>query len=154
MIFNRTFKFSSSKNIEQLSKSLIGQHVQVHKLDFEVVNSHDILKIIPHAEHSDNVLTLPISHILFNKNNNNTEVRIKSHPRQIDIGGPYIVIVMAIFVIIAGIALNMASPEMYGNAGKIMGIVGVLTFAILWIRMELGYFDYVRKLNRWVKTFS
>jgi hypothetical protein len=154
MIFNRTYKFSSSKNIEQLNKSLLGQHVQVHKLDFEVVNSHDILKIIPHAENSDNVLTLPISHILFNKNNNNTEVRIKSHPRQIDIGGPYIVIIMAIFVIIAGIGLNIASPEMYGNAGKIMGIIGVVTFALLWIRMELGYFDYVRKINRWVKTFS
>jgi hypothetical protein len=154
MIFNRTTKFNSQKQSEIIERNLLGQKTTVHKIDFEIVESHDVLKIIPHTEEEEGILTLPICSVMLNKNNNSTDITIKSHPRKIDIGGPYILLILIAFAIITGIVLGTIAPKEYGSVSKWMLGLGLTTFALFWLRMELGYFDYVRKINKWVKTLS
>ncbi len=151
MIFNRSFSLSSSKSSEELIKSLTGQHFKVHTFDFEIFKKDDILRIIPHAEDAEGVVTLPIGHILFKSKNNTTQVKIETHPRRIDIGGPYILIVLCAFAFIAGYALGHINED-YNGVGNIMMGFGALVGGIFWIRMEMGYFDYVRKIKAFVKS--
>jgi hypothetical protein len=150
MLFNRTFYLKSQKSPAQISTSLVGQHLKVHDLDFEVFLKDEVIKIIPHAEEKEGVLTLPISNITLSKKNDTTSIKLSTHPRRIDIGGPYILMILCIFAIVAGYLLGATNTE-YTEASKVMMGIGALVAAIFWIKMEFGYFDYVRKIKNWVK---
>ena len=47
MIFRRYSTFQSKKNPSDLKKHLLGQHLQVHDLDFEIFDRGELIKIIP-----------------------------------------------------------------------------------------------------------
>jgi hypothetical protein len=152
MIFNRTLSFKTNHDTSEIKQRLVGKKVHVHQLDFEVVERDDVVKIIPHAEDVDGVTTLPITHVLFNQKGRDTVVRVKTHPRRIDVGGIYILLILLVFFFIAGTCLLYFAGDLYGGVAKVMLAVAALVSVVFWIRMELGYFDYVRKLYRWVKT--
>jgi len=151
MIFNRYSTIQSSKKADDLRKSLLGKHVKVHVLDFEVSDHNGELKIIPHAEHDDHIYTLPITRLKISNANNGSVVKLVSKPRRIDIGGPYLIMVFITFMIIAGFLYYIFGEGKYVNTSCILVGSALFIFAILWFRLEMGYFDYIRKIKKWVK---
>jgi hypothetical protein len=154
MIFNRTLSFKSDHQVADIKQRLLGKTVHVHNLDFEVVESNNVVKIIPHADDVVGATTLPITHVLFKSRPTDTVVRMRTHPRRIDVGGPYIVMIILAFTLLAGVALLVLVPDMYSTAGKWMVGMSLVLGGIFWIKMELGYFDYVRQLHKWLKTVA
>lgn len=152
MLFTRQFQFNCSKNAESLYKQFLGKHVTIHHLDFEVFDEGDHFKVIPHTENSDQIYTLPITKVTISKNNQGTIVKIKFSPRHIDIGGPYLLLLFIGFAIIAGLLLLWFNTNTQ-TAYLILGMA-IVVFAIMWYRMERGYFDYIRKIKKWIKSHA
>jgi hypothetical protein len=140
-------------NAEDIKNKLIGKHVKVHNLDFEVFEKDRIIRVIPHAEQVTDIKTLPITHIELDNNGGQTNITISSKMRQIDSGGPILVVIFCFFLLIAGAISFVAGKGMLTYA-YLFGGAGVAIFLIFWIRMERGYFDYVRKVRDYIKTQS
>ncbi len=153
MIFRRYYTLQSKKNPDEIKQHLIGQHLKVHDLDFEISHRDGDVKIIPHAEVEEHVYTLPITRLrLTATDSGNTIIKMRSKPRRIDIGGPYLIMIFVLFMIIAGILLYVLGEGKYNNTSYILCGIAILIFAILWFRLEMGYFDYIRKIKKWVKS--
>lgn len=153
MIFKRTSVFSSPHSVEQIKKNLMGNHIALHHLDFEIMDKDHMLKIIPHAENVDNVKTLPITHVTFSPNGAGTKIKMSSHMRRIDAGGPILLTVFCLIAMLGGIALFfMKNIEWF--IPLVLFALGFIIFIIFWLRMESGYFDYIRKIKKYVKTHS
>ncbi|HNB81648.1 MAG TPA: hypothetical protein PLP34_02210 [Chitinophagaceae bacterium] len=151
MIFRRYYSLQSKKSAEELKSSLLGRHLKVHVLDFEVMERNGDLKIIPHAEDEDHIYTLPITRVRFSKGAQGTQVKMMSKPRRIDIGGPYLVMFFVVFAMIAGIITYAFGQGKYNNTAFILAGISLIVFALLWFRLEMGYFDYIRKIRNWLK---
>ena len=154
MIFSRTYRYKSSMRPDDIKGRLVGKHVKVHNLDFEVSEKDRVIRVIPHAEQERDIKTLPITHIELNNKGDQTQVVISSKMRKIDSGGPMIIVIFCAFLLIAAvITLTVGSTE-YSTYTYMFGGIGLAIFAIFWMRMERGYFDYVRKIRDYVKTQS
>lgn len=153
MIFQKTYRYQSTMPIDDIKSRLLGKHVQIHKLDFEIFEEDDILKIIPHAEKETAVKTLPITRVELTKNDSKTSIKIKCKIREIDSGGPYLLISFSLFMFIGSLVAFLATGAKgeYGSLIYTMLGISVGMFTIFWIRMEQGYFDYVRKIREYVK---
>ena len=154
MLFSRTYKYQSNMEIGDIKSKLLGKHVKVHNLDFEVYEKDRMIKIIPHAEQVEKLRTLPITHVEFNGNGKSTEVIVSSKMRKIDKGGPLLIVTFCAFMLIAGILFLMLGKEEYMYFTYALLGLSVGMFAILWIRLESGYFDYVRKIRDYIKLQS
>ncbi len=149
MFFTRTHTYHFSIPKEELKNRLIGKHVKIHNLDFEVLESENKLRIMPHAEQVNTIKTLPVTSVTMTQDGSKTKVVIKSKMRQLDSGGPYLVMIFCSFLLIAsGILLQVGGDQ--GITYTLLG-AGIGIFSIFWIRMEMGYFDYVRKIRTYVK---
>jgi hypothetical protein len=150
MFFTRTHTYRFSVTKEDLKNRLIGRHVKIHNLDFEVLDKDHKLSIVPHAEQITEIKTLPITSIVFNDEGGKTKVIIRSKMRQLDLGGPYLITIFCLFMFIASLVLFKIANEPF-IAYTLLGLsVGI--FTIFWIRLEIGYFDYVRKIRAYVKS--
>ena len=155
MLFSRHFRYHTSMPVEEIKKRLVGTHVKVHKLDFEIYEKEHMIKIIPHAEQETNMKTLPITHVEFSGKGDKTQVHISSKMRKIDKGGPLILLTFCFFMLAAALvmlfSLREEGFEVY--AFPMLG-VSLLVFIIFWARLESGYFDYIRKIRDYVKKES
>ncbi len=152
MFFTRTHEFSLPITKDEFKQRLLGKRVKIHNLDFEVIELDYKLNIIPHAEQVTEIKTLPITEVDFKEASGKTKVVVKSKIRTLDAGGPYLIIIFCLFLLIASVTLFFTSDDtmiMYMFLG-----IGALIFTLFWIRMERGYFDYVRKVRRYVKDRS
>jgi hypothetical protein len=151
MIFNRSYRLNSPRNSSDIKERLLGKRFQVHKMDFEITEKENMIKVIPRAEEDKGLKTLPITHVYLSGDGNKTKLSVKSKPRKIDVGGPYIISIFCMFCVIGGISLYLMNPE--ESIGTPLGIfaIGLLIFAIFWFRMETGYFDYIRKIKSQLK---
>ncbi|MEZ5015687.1 MAG: hypothetical protein R2800_01435 [Flavipsychrobacter sp.] len=154
MIFSRTYQYNSSMRIEDIKNRLLGKHVKVHNLDFEVSENDKVLKIIPHAESVTDIKTLPITHVRFKGEGGKTKIVVKSKMRKIDSGGPTLIMIFCLFLIVAAAIAFFANPQGNITIAYTLGGIGVAVFALFWLRMERGYFDYVRKIRDFIKTQS
>ncbi|MBS1774194.1 MAG: hypothetical protein JST82_15155 [Bacteroidetes bacterium] len=156
MIFSRTYKYNSTMRPDDIKGRLIGKHVKVHNLDFEVSEKDKVIRIIPHAEQTNEIKTLPITHVELKGNGDKTQVVISSKMRKIDSGGPMIIIVFCSFLLIAALATLFAGSgkQEYTTYTYMFGGIGAGIFLIFWLRMERGYFDYVRKIRDYIKKQS
>lgn len=152
MLFTRHYQFNCSKNPVSIRNLFLGKHINIHQLDFEVFDEGDHLKVIPHTENSDQIFTLPITKMEITPNEKGTQIRMKFSPRHIDIGGPYLLIIFILFAIVSALLLIWFQTNT--QAAYIILITSALIFGIMWYRMEKGYFDYIRKLKKWAKTFA
>ena len=150
MFFTRTHTFQFSIPKEELKSRLIGRHVKIHNLDFEIFEKENKLSIVPHAEQVDAIKTLPITSVVFNQAGDKTKVVVTSKMRQIDSGGPFLIIIFCLFMFAASLILLQVGNES-GIAYTLLGI-SVAIFTIFCIRMQMGYFDYVRKIRSYVKS--
>lgn len=155
MLFSRHFRYHSNLPAEEIKKRLVGKHVKVHDLDFEIYEKDRMIKIIPHAEQETAIKTLPITHVEFDGEGSRTKVHISSKMRKIDKGGPLILLTFCFFMLAASLimlfSLREEGFEVYAFP---MLAVGLLVLIIFWIRLESGYFDYVRKIRNYVKELS
>lgn len=153
MIFTRTYRYHSKMNPEDIKNRLIGKHVKVHNLDFEVYEKDRVIRVIPHAEQEREIKTLPITHVELNGSGDKTQITISSKMRKIDSGGPMLIVVFCLFLLIAASVSYFVGRDMV-TYSYLFGGIGVGIFLVFWMRMERGYFDYVRKIRDYVKTQS
>src|SRR3954465_4576136 len=150
MFFTRTHKYSFSISKEDLKNRLIGKHVRIHDLDFEVMEKGSGLTIIPHAEQVNAIKTLPITTVDMKEEGNQTKVTITSKMRKIDSGGPQLIVIFCAFLFIASFILLYVGgekPITYTMLG-----IALFILTIFSLRMQTGYFDYVRKVRAYVKN--
>lgn len=152
MLFTRHYKYQTSCSVEDVKQRLIGKHVKIHNMDFEIYDKERMVKIIPHAEQETNIKTLPITHVEFRGKGSKTDVVVTSKMRRIDKGGPMILLIFCFFLMAAALimllSIKEAGFEIYAYP---MIAVSLIVFIIFWIRLESGYFDYVRKIRDYVK---
>ncbi len=149
MFFTRTHRYQSPIPTEAFRNRLIGNHLKIHNFDFEVYERGKSIKIIPHAEFVDDLKTLPITDVQVTQDGSHTEVVITSKIRKLDYGGPQLVILFCTFLLAASLILMMVGRErivIYSLLG-----LSTITFGVFWLRMEMGYFDYVRKIRDHIK---
>lgn len=150
MFFTRSFSYQSSLTREDLKRRLIGKHVKIHNLDFEVMEDEGEVAIVPHAEQEESIKTLPITLVQFNEDNGKTKVTIKSEMRKLDMGGPMLVMIACfILFLVSGVLHFVAQEPMLTYTLAAAGALILVTFMI---RMQTGYFDYVRKVRTYVKS--
>ena len=150
MFFTRTQKFHSSIPKQDFKNRLIGDHVTIHDLDFEVTEKGHLLRIIPHAEQVNAIKTLPITHVDIKEAGDKTNVVVTSKMRRFDLGGPMLVMIFCIFLFLASIVLLYVGEE--PSISYTMLGISLFIFTIFWVRLEMGYFDYVRKIRAHVKS--
>lgn len=151
MIFTRSYRYESSKSEEDIRKSLLGEHISLHKMDFEVSEKDKVLRIIPHAEQDNAVKTLPITHIHLKASGAKTAVHIKSKIRKIDKGGPLLVMFFCGFIFLAAMVMLILGNQEAKNYMYSFFAISIVIFIFFWLRMERGYFDYVRKIRDHIK---
>lgn len=150
MFFTRSFSFQSTLSREDLKRRLIGKHVKIHNLDFEVMEDEGMLSIIPHAEQIESIKTLPITFVHFNENDGKTKVMVRSEMRKLDMGGPMLIMIAcAILFIVSGVLHYVAQEPALTYT---LGGVGLFILLAFMVRMQTGYFDYVRKVRNYIKT--
>lgn len=151
MIFNRTYNYSSALTRDEIRSRLLNQHIRVHDLDFEVSEKDKIIKVIPHAEDVKGIRTLPITHIeMYGENGGNIKIRLLTKPRKLDAGGPYMILIFCAFCIIGASLLYLLNRTGSILPSLVLMIVALTIFVLFWYRMEAGYFDYVRKIKKFV----
>lgn len=150
MLFTRTHEFSINISKDEFKNRLIGKHVKIHNLDFEVIESDYNLTIIPHAEQVTEIKSLPITMLDFKEEGGKTKVIIKSKLRQLDAGGPQLIMIFCSFLLAASLVLFITSEDLKITFTFLA--IFLLLFSTFWYRMQTGYFDYVRKIKSYVTT--
>jgi hypothetical protein len=151
MFFTRTHQYNCPISQDDFKNRLIGKHVKIHNLDFEVFEKDQMLSIIPHAEQLDAITTLPITRVMFKPDGDKTNVVITSKMRKIDVGGPQIImIICGLLLTAAAILYGAGIAEPVFSYGLLAA--AILIFGIFWMRLERGYFDYIRKIRDYVKN--
>jgi len=109
------------------------------------MDSEKEISIIPHAEQVTEIKTLPITSVeMNNESGGRTKVVVTSKMRLLDSGGPMLIVIFCIFMLLASIVFYIVGYPIFGISASI--------FTIFWIRLEMGYFDYVRKIQTFIKT--
>ena len=151
MFFTRTHRYKFPISKEDVKNRLVGKHVQIHNLDFEILEKDHTLSIIPHAEQVNAIKTLPITHVDLKEEGGKTNVVITSKMRKLDSGGPLLIVIFCGFMLGASVVLFFAAPNEQQIQYTLLGI-GLSIFTVFTIRMQMGYFDYVRKIRAYVKS--
>jgi hypothetical protein len=149
-MFKRTLKFQAAIPKEDLKHKLVGNHVRIHDMDFEVYEKNESLRIVPHAEEAESIKTLPITRVDIKEEGDKMNVVVTSKMRKLDSGGPILVMFFCVFLILASIILKGVDGEpilTYSLFG-----VGASILVIFFVRMQIGYFDYVRKIRSYVRS--
>ena len=150
MLFTKTQKYRSTTPKEALKTRLIGHHVKIHNMDFEVVEKEQSLRIIPHAEQEEGIKTLPITKVEMKEDGNKMNVVVTSKMRKLDLGGPLLIIIFSSFLIAASVILLLVGGEAiisYALLGLGVGILG-----LFFVRMQMGYYDYIRKIRNYIES--
>jgi hypothetical protein len=153
MFFNRSYHFTSSQSADAIRQKLLGRHTSVHGLDFEIIETDRGVRVVPHAEQVEAVKTLPVTRVELNgQGGQQTKVSLFAHMRRIDQGGPLLIVIFSLFMIIAGVIGYLYGQEEYSLYTLPLIGIGLVVFIIMWVRLETGYFDYVRKVRDFVKA--
>ena len=150
MFFTRTHSYTFPISKEHLQARLIGRHVKIHNLDFEVLEKNGSLQIIPHAEQVDAIKTLPVTNVDLRDQDGKTKVVITFKMRKFDSGGPMLIIIFCSFMLIAASVLFMV-PGAERALPYTLGGISIFTLIMFSIRLQTGYFDYIRKIRVYVK---
>lgn len=148
MLFARSYRLSSNHSVESIKAALLGDMFKVHNLDFEVYESDECIKIIPHAEKEKNIKTLPITHVDLEGRGDTTNLKVSYKIRKIDQGGPYLLVTFCFFLLAGAIAFYMAHEH---TLSYLMLGISAIIFGAFWVKMQAGYFDYVAKIKKHIK---
>ncbi|KXK42680.1 MAG: hypothetical protein UZ11_BCD004001153 [Bacteroidetes bacterium OLB11] len=120
MIFRRSYTFNTNKDADKLKSALLGKHLSIHNIDFEIFDKDGAVKVIPHAENDETVHTLPITELKFSQQGKNTIIKMKSKPRRIDIGGIQLTLAFSFFLFLASIVIFLSLKNSYSNVSYIL----------------------------------
>ena len=148
MFFTKTHNFNSPVPKADLKKRLMGSHVKIHNLDFEILERDGDVLIVPHAEQEESIKTLPITHVDITEQGGKTNVKVTSKMRKVDSGGPQIILIFCFFIFIAAFVLRLVGGDW--NVTFILLGADLLIFSFFLYRLQKGYFDYVRKVRAYV----
>jgi hypothetical protein len=150
MLFTKKHHYHSSLPKEDVINRLTGSHVRIHNFDFEIFEKGKTLRIIPHAEQEEAITTLPITDVEMRENGDKTNVVITSKMRRLDLGGPLLIVAFCCFLLLA----SFVSVYVDRNRLITWSLFGISTliFSIFYVRMQMGYYDYVRKISAYVKS--
>jgi hypothetical protein len=148
-MFTRTTRYHFPITKAELKSRLIGKHLKIHNLDFEVFENGGYLTIAPHAEQINTIKTLPVTNVELVEEGNGTKAIITSKMRKLDSGGPQLVVIFCSFLFIASFILLYVGDEKLITFTLLS--IGSIILAIFSLRMQTGYFDYVRKVRAYVK---
>lgn len=149
MFFSRTHEFALPGSKDEFRNRLLGKRMKIHNLDFEVVENDYALNIIPHAENEHAIKTLPITELEFRDDSGKTRVVMKFKLRKLDAGGPQLILIFCTFLLIASVTLFFTSKDI--KLSMVILAICLLIFTTLMVRLQTGYFDYVRKIHNYVK---
>ncbi len=149
-MFTRTQKYQSSTPKEDLRNRLVGHHVKIHNMDFEVYEKEQSLRIIPHAEQEEGLKTLPITKVEMKQEGDRMRVVVTSKMRRLDAGGPLLIVTFCTFMLIAAAILILVGGEIR-IAFALLAIASSI-LAVFFVRMQMGYFDYIRKIRSYIES--
>lgn len=149
MLFSSKQTYHFPVQEEELRHRLSGKHIRIHNLDFEVLEKDEKLSIIPHAEQVDAIKTLPITQVEFKGKGDKTQVIVTSKMRRLDTGGPMLLLLFCFFLL----CLSYFLFEIYREAtvGYVLAGICIAILTSLGIRLQTGYFDYVRKVRAYIR---
>ena len=150
MFFKRTQNYQCALQTDDFKSRLVGNHVTIHDMDFEVFEKDHSLRIVPHAEQTNAIKTLPITKVDMKQEGGKTKVTVTSDMRKLDAGGPQLIILFCAFLFIASFILLYVGGEKQITY-TLLG-AGAVILTIFWVRLEIGYFDYVRKIQSYIKN--
>lgn len=148
MLFARSYHLSTSNSVDAIKAALLGKMFKVHNLDFEIYESDQCIKIIPHAEAEKDIKTLPITHVDLEGRGDQTKLKVSYKIRKIDQGGPYLLVTFCVFLLAGAIAFYVNNEH---NLAYLMLGIGVVIFGTFWVKMQSGYFDYAAKIKKFLK---
>ena len=151
MFFTRTNTFNSPVSKKELQKRLLGAHVRIHNLDFEILEQDNALLIIPYSEQEESIKTLPITDVDIKEEGGQSKVTLTSKMRPADSGGPNLILIFCFFLFIAAFVLHMVDKQGDWTVSYICLGIDFLIFTTFIFRLRTGYFDYVHKVQSYVK---
>ncbi len=152
MFFTRTTTFNSPVPRKELQSRLLGDHVKIHNLDFEILDLDNAIMIIPHSEQEDAIKTLPITEVGITEQGGQSKVTLTSKMRPADSGGPNLILIFCFFLFVAAFILRLVDKNGEWTVTYILLGVDVFIFSMFIYRLQTGYFDYVRKVQGYVKS--
>ncbi len=152
MFFTRTNTFNTSVSSKELQNRQLGAHVKIHNLDFEILERDGSLMIIPHSEQEESIKTLPITNVDMSQEGGQTKVTLTSKMRPADSGGPQLIVIFCFFIFIAAFILRLVDKNGDWTVTYILLGIDLFIFSMFVYRLQIGYFDYVRKVQAYVKS--
>ncbi len=146
-MFTRTFSCITPIPKDAIMRRLMGSHVNIHQLDFEVVEKNEALRIIAHAEQVDEIKSLPITYLDFDDASGETKVKATFKLRKLDAGGPMLIFILCGLLLVASAVLGFVHEQLFSIVTL---IACVATYTIFRLRLEKSYFDYVRKIQSYI----
>lgn len=148
MLFARSYRLSTNSSVDAIKSALLGKMFKVHNLDFEVYESDQCIKIIPHAENEKDLKTLPITHVDLEGRGDTTNLKVSYKIRKIDQGGPYLLVIFCFFLLVGAVAFYIYNEH---TLSYVMLTIAVVIFGVFWAKMQSGYFDYASKIRKYLK---
>lgn len=148
MLFERSYRLSTNNSVEAIKAALLGKMFTIHNLDFEVYESDNCIKIIPHAEKEKEIKTLPITHVDLEGRGDTTNLKVSYKIRKIDQGGPYLLVTFCLFLLVGALIFFLYQEHTYSY---LMLAICLIVFGVFWAKMQTGYFDYSSKIKNYLK---
>ncbi len=148
-MFTRTHQYKFSIPKEMLKYRLVGNHITIHRHDFEVLEDEQLLSIIPVVEEDSKRSTLPITQVELKEEGNKTEMVITSRMKAIEAGAQMLMMLFCGFFLVASLVLLYVGNDTLVTIS--FTAISLLIFVFFLIRLQLGYFDYVRRIRAYVK---
>ena len=148
MLFERSYRLSTNNSVEAIKAALLGKMFTIHNLEFEVYESDNCIKIIPHAEKETDIKTLPITHVDLEGRGDTTNLKVSYKIRKIDQGGPYLLVTFCLFLLVGALIFFLYHEHTYSY---LMFAICLVVFGVFWTKMQTGYFDYASKIRTYLK---
>lgn len=157
MIFNKTYSFETQKDINVLKQKLMDSLIQVKNQPFFITAKDNMLRVIPDAADRKELTTLPVTHVKFKSKSGGqkTKITLFSKPRKIDAGGPYLLVIFCVFLLIAAATIYFVNPARNNFIPALVLAALSLSIGIIFIiRMLKGYYGYVRGIENEIRKLS
>ncbi len=150
-MFTRTHQYTFPIPKEHLKYRLVGNHLTIHSHEFSVLEDEQILSILPNVEEL-NDSKFPITQLELKEEGNRTEMIITSKMPTNEAGGQIVALTFCVFFFFASLV-----SLFFGHDPLItitLSAVGLAVFLFLFIRLQMGYFEYVRRIQGNLKEVS
>lgn len=150
-MFTRTVQYQFAIPKELLKYRLVGNHMTIHKHEFEVQEDEQALTISPTVEENSKTI-LPITEVLLDGEGNRTKLVITSRMHSIEAGEQMLIMLFCVMFLVASLVMLYVSHDMLLTLG--LCALSVVVFVLFLIKLQLGYFDYVRKLRSNIRNIG